>query len=250
MSIVEQFHNTFYSEHILDLDEQGNNFDKVSSLWLDAKPRQRVLDIGCGAGAVSGELVRRGHEVHGVDLQEKAIQRACSRGVRARVADLNEPLPFEDKSFDAVLACDIVEHVYDPLALLKEVRRVVSDDGYAILIIPHHFDLVQRVRMLFGGGIVTAEHLHYSKAYKPWNYVHIRFFTIGEASDLIREAGFEVEKREFTGMPIFFFAQPWRLLLRFLSNRLTRPLMPTLLAGGVRVRVRKKLDVGARDNRG
>jgi len=238
MTTLKTFHDEFYTSNILDLDESGNDFSKIGSLWKEASGPLQVLDIGCGAGAVTAELVKRGHTVFGLDIQDEAIRRAKLRGLQARVADLNGPLPFEDRSIDVVLAADIIEHLYDPAGLLREIRRVLKDDGYAILAIPHHFDIIQRIRMLFGRGIVSAEHLHYSSDYKPWNYVHIRFFTLAEAQEIVRMSGFKIECLVQVGVPIFY-PLPVRAPLRIGFNRLGRRLFPTLFSSGLRMRVRK-----------
>ena len=196
------------------------------------------LDIGCGAGTVTAELAKRGHTVFGLDIQDEAVRRARLRGLQARVADLNGPLPFEDQTMDVVLAADIIEHLYDPAGLLREIRRVLKDNGYAILAIPHHFDIIQRIRLLFGRGIVSAEHLHYSSDYKPWNYVHIRFFTLAEAQEIVRMSGFKIECLEQVGVPIFY-PLPVQAPLRLVFNRWGRRFFPTLFSSGQRMRVRK-----------
>ena len=238
MTTIKTFHDDFYSANILDLDEAGNDFCKISSLWKEDSGRLQVLDIGCGAGAVTAELVMRGHTVFGLDIQDEAVRRAKLRGLHARVADLNGPLPFADRSMDVVLAADIIEHLYDPAGLLGEIRRVLNDEGYAMLVIPHHFDIIQRFRMLFGRGIVSAEHLHYCGDYKPWNYVHIRFFTLAEAQELVRTSGFTIECLEPVPLPVFS-PLPLRAPLRLVCNRLGRMFFPTLFCSGLRMRVRK-----------
>lgn len=241
VSTIKEFHDSFYTENILDLDAQGNNFEKISSLWIEDSRPQTVLDIGCGAGAVTSELVRRGHAVYGIDIQDEAVRRASAKGLQAQVLDLNQPLPFNDKFFDATVAADVIEHVFDPLALLREVRRTLKDDGCAILGIPQHFAILQRLRMLFGKGIVTAEHKYYCAGYRSWNYPHIRLFTLQECFQVVEAAGFRVEKSELLGVPLLPYPPPHRAALRLFCNRYSRRLFPSLLSGGVRLRARKQL---------
>jgi SAM-dependent methyltransferase len=240
MDTIKSFHDDFYAEKILSLDEEGNTFSKISSLWPARSGPLQVLDIGCGAGSVTADLVKHGHTVFGIDIQDEAVRRANLRGLHARIGDLNEALSFGDQSFDVVVAGDIVEHVFDPVGLLREIRRVLKDDGCALLVIPQHFDFIQRFRMLFGKGIVSAEHLHYCRDYTPWNYVHIRFFTLAEAQQMIQFAGFDIEGLEITPLAIHF-PQPIRFLLQLVSNRVARKLFPTLFSSGLRVRVRKRI---------
>jgi SAM-dependent methyltransferase len=91
---------------------------------------QRVLDVGCGPGALTGELVRRSAKVSAVDPSEPFVAAA-----RARHPDLDvrlataEELPFDDDAFDASLAQLVVHFMADPLAGLREMRRVTHAGG-------------------------------------------------------------------------------------------------------------------------
>jgi SAM-dependent methyltransferase len=92
----------------------------------------RVLDVGCGPGALTGELVSRlGSEaVSGVDPSEAFVAAARERlpGVRVERATA-EAMPFEDRRFDAALAQLVVHFMADPLAGLREMRRVTKPNG-------------------------------------------------------------------------------------------------------------------------
>jgi SAM-dependent methyltransferase len=97
----------------------------------------RVLDAGCGPGAITvglAEVVVPG-EVVGVDLQPEQVERAraltAERGVwnaRFEVANIYE-LPFPDGSFDAAFANQVLSHLREPVRALREVRRVLGPDG-------------------------------------------------------------------------------------------------------------------------
>ena len=93
---------------------------------------QRVLDVGCGTGALTGELVGRlgPSAVAAADPSEPfvAATRARHRGVDVRQAPA-EQLPFADKSFDAALAQLVVHFMKDPIAGLTEMGRVTQPDG-------------------------------------------------------------------------------------------------------------------------
>jgi 2-polyprenyl-3-methyl-5-hydroxy-6-metoxy-1,4-benzoquinol methylase len=99
---------------------------------LALKPGEKVLDAGCGGGLLLNQLAAR-YDVDGtgVDLAPLAVQRAKSCGdpkLRYRLAQL-ERLPFKDGSFDAVLSFDVLEHVQDKEAVLKELLRVLKPGG-------------------------------------------------------------------------------------------------------------------------
>jgi len=93
---------------------------------------QRVLDVGCGPGALTGELVRRfgANAVAAVDPSPGFVEAAGRRnpGVDVRRAEA-ESLPFDDGSFDAALAQLVVHFMTDPAAGIAEMRRVTRDGG-------------------------------------------------------------------------------------------------------------------------
>jgi SAM-dependent methyltransferase len=75
-------------------------------------------------------LLAAGHrEVHGIDLSPAAVARARQRGVQAVTADLERPLPYAGGSFDAVVAGEIIEHIYNVDQFLSEIHRVLRPGG-------------------------------------------------------------------------------------------------------------------------
>lgn len=96
------------------------------------RDRQRVLDVGCGTGALTGELVARlgSAAVAAVDPSEPFVAATRERhpGVDVRRSPA-EQLPFADATFDAALAQLVVHFMKDPVAGLAEMRRVTRRDG-------------------------------------------------------------------------------------------------------------------------
>ena len=92
----------------------------------------RVLDVGCGPGALTAELVKRtgAASVSAVDPSEPFIEAVRRRhpGVDARVAPA-EALPFDDGAFDAALAQLVVQFMRDPVAGIRQMARVTRTDG-------------------------------------------------------------------------------------------------------------------------
>ena len=95
----------------------------------------RVLDVGCGAGRLMGELRRYG-EVIGMDVELQALRFTGSRGERWLCQADARDLPFRDGSFNAVLALDVVEHVEDDRHALREIGRVLAPGGVAVINVP------------------------------------------------------------------------------------------------------------------
>ena len=218
--------------------------------FVNGQSPKNILDIGCGAGSVSAELAKRGHEVCGLDIMPEAVARAKNRGINAEIYDINHlPLPFKDSFFDCILALDILEHVFDPLSLLREMRRVLSTEGYSIIVLPLHFDLRQRLRILAGKGILLYEHLWYDPNCVSWEYFHIRFFTLCEAEEFIRAGAFAIERRAYRSIVTADMGWLGRHLLnatvaQYLANR-----VPALFSSGMKMVIRPLVDSDTRDGK-
>jgi SAM-dependent methyltransferase len=88
-------------------------------------PDARLLDVGCGTGWIADHF----SDYTGVDGSTEAVAAARERERAVTLHDVGEPLPFADESFDGVVMKDLLEHVADPVALVREVRRVLRPGG-------------------------------------------------------------------------------------------------------------------------
>ena len=112
-------------------------------------PGRRVLDLGCRYGALTRAYLA-GNDVVGVDVDRDALAETAKLGIETRWADVDEPLPFPDESFDTVVAGELLEHVRDPERLVAEVRRVLRRGGTFVGSVPNAFRLKNRLRFLLG----------------------------------------------------------------------------------------------------
>jgi SAM-dependent methyltransferase len=155
--------------------------------------RPKILDVGCGTGA---NLVMLGEfgEAHGIDVSHDALSFCRARGLENVRHGAAEELPYEDGTFDLVTALDVVEHLDDDAAGLREFRRVLKPDGRILLFVPAF--------MFLWGVQDDVSH-------------HRRRYTLPELLKIVREAGFEVERSTYANitffLPILFVRKFMRL---------------------------------------
>ncbi|HXG84121.1 MAG TPA: class I SAM-dependent methyltransferase [Pyrinomonadaceae bacterium] len=98
----------------------------------DQKPK--ILDVGCGTGG-NLEMLAKFGAAEGVDVSDDALEFCNSKGLTVHKG-LAESLPFPDESFDVVTALDVVEHLDDDVAGLKEMNRVLKTGGKTLIFVP------------------------------------------------------------------------------------------------------------------
>jgi SAM-dependent methyltransferase len=108
---------------------------QIADALSSEKAHRRVLDIGCGTGANLDSLSAFG-AVQGVDLSPLALGYCRRRGHTRTIAANATALPFPAESFDLVTALDVIEHLDDDLAGLREMRRVLRSGAPAIIFVP------------------------------------------------------------------------------------------------------------------
>jgi len=163
-------------------------------LLANVRPRDAVLDIGCGAGEFAAALLDAGARPVAVDVAREALRRARERVPRldARLWADGEPLPCDDASVDVVWAGEVIEHVADVAPWLSELRRVLRPRGTLLLTTPHH-----------GRGTLLRLALsprRFAEHFEPRSD-HVRFFAPRTLRELLDDLGFDVEQLRCAGGP-------------------------------------------------
>ena len=154
--------------------------------WLDPKPGERILDLGCGDGHLTMRILEAGAKVVGVDSSEDMLDSARERGLDVRAMD-GEALTFE-REFDAVFSNAALHWMQRPERVVDGVRRALHGGGRFVAEFGGHGNVASIVTAMhsaarqFGG---DARHAG------PWY-----FPTTKQYAALLREAGFEVERIE------------------------------------------------------
>ncbi|MCR3720590.1 MULTISPECIES: class I SAM-dependent methyltransferase [Prauserella salsuginis group] len=101
-----------------------------------------VLDVGCGSGKLSASLRDRGATVTGIDASAGMLELAEQRlgdDTELLLVDLNDPLPFDDETFDDAIASLVLHYLEDWTAALAEMRRVLKPGGRLFASVDHPF---------------------------------------------------------------------------------------------------------------
>jgi len=152
---------------------------------LDTK---KALDVGCGSGGLGVVLREKGIEVIGIEKNEALCNEASGKLNQVFLADIEKfQMPFSKGYFDCIIYGDVLEHLIEPLTVLKKHREYLNDDGYVIASIPNvrYYKLI--TRLVFGG---------------TWDYMskgildksHLRFFTLVNIRELFIKAGYDIVK--------------------------------------------------------
>jgi 2-polyprenyl-6-hydroxyphenyl methylase/3-demethylubiquinone-9 3-methyltransferase len=159
----------------------------------EARPGERVLDLGCGAGRFVAALRDAGADPVGVEIAEAALERAraVAPGADLRLLEQDGSIPLEHGAVDLVWCSEVLEHVADGAHLLQEARRVLRPGGRILVTVPFHGRVKAAVIGL----------LRFDAHFDPQGQ-HLRFFTARSLASALRAAGFaEPSVRAVGGVP-------------------------------------------------
>ncbi len=157
----------------------------------------QTLDIPAGNGYVVDELCRRGHDAVGADINDDR-----EHFVRANMED---PLPFDDASFDAITCLEGIEHVVDEVGLLRELFRILRPGGIIVISTPNVMNLYSRLlyfvrgypyqfppggcRHLANSEVVDRGHVN------PLSYIRLRYILESFGAKIVSVAGDRTKKK-------------------------------------------------------
>lgn len=179
----EKYHDFVWQDKSKDIKSLNDSHLSV----LDLLPEGSVLDVGCGIGNLSYHIQQEGRKVVGADIAGTALSEAKKKGIETVLCDLDGSLPFKDGSFDCVVSCQVFQHIFQPLKLLNDMKRVSRK--FIIINVPNIAYWKYRLRLLRGDFPFTSIDHH-----EP-----IRFFTLDMLDRLITDASLISEKVVLTG---------------------------------------------------
>lgn len=150
----------------------------------------KLLDVGCAIGVFLAMAKHRGWDVVGVDVSPFASSYAREKlGVNAIAGEL-EDAGFPDRHFDVITLWDVIEHFPDPIATLREIRRILKDDGVLFVNTPNEQSLLKVLARFFY--LASAGRFTYPvhKMYHEW---HLSYFTAQSLTTVLARSGFKLE---------------------------------------------------------
>lgn len=148
----------------------------------------RILDIGSADGVFTKVILDKSNakEIQAIDVLKTSVDWASKKWknqkrLKFRVADAHR-LPFKNASFDAVFALEVLEHVFEPLKVLKEIKRVLKNNGYAVFLVPAE-TLLFRIIWYFwtkGRGRI-------------WKETHVHAYSGDFLEKLVKQVGLKIE---------------------------------------------------------
>ena len=184
-SYDDQFMETMASAYLERTPWTELRLEAVGSL-VAPHAGERILDLGCAAGAISHFLSTFGCETVGVDAAPRAIEKACELfpDLRFELGDVRS-LPFSDGSFDKAVAADLVEHLDDGSfhAMLAETHRVLVPGGTLSIYTPNPRHVIERLKER---DVLLAR-----------NPTHVGLRDAATLRRMLGETGFEVDRSEW-----------------------------------------------------
>ncbi len=168
-----------YTDYLRDRALYRRTFEKRIKVLTAHRSSGRLLDVGCAAGFFLDVARDVGFETHGIDVAVPMLAHARDTlGLENIREGTLESAGYPDGAFDVVTMWDVIEHLRDPLTVLREVRRVLADDGLFVL-------ETQNVKSLFAR--MTGRRWHHYKMLE-----HLYHFDPRTLTTLLDRAGFEV----------------------------------------------------------
>jgi len=162
--------------------------------WINARAPlagKNVIDIGCGGGILSESMARKGAKVTGIDLSEKALKVADLHSLESGVPVRYKLIAAEDMAaqeagqYDVVTCMEMLEHVPDPLSIVRAAATLVKPGGQVF------FSTLNRNPKSYLFAVIGAEYI--LRLLPRGTHDYEKFITPAELSQFIRQAGLEVQ---------------------------------------------------------
>ena len=159
----------------------------------------KILDIGCSNGSLINKInFNKSLDIHGIDISSKAIKYSKIKGIRNTQIMNADKLKFKDKEFDIIIASDVLEHIENDSEALLEWKRVLKDNGFAIIFVP-------AIMALWSHNDIYSE--------------HFRRYEKSQFHKRLINSGFNIERSSYWNFTLFIPIFIFRRFQRIVSSR-------------------------------
>lgn len=161
-------------------------FDRNRIFVEEARRYKNVLETGCSTGFLSRLIAADGPRVVGIEVDKEAAEIAAQNCQRVLSCNLNFPewVNAVDERFDLVTFGDVLEHLNNPLAVLRQTRDLLAPKGRVLICLPNIAHWTIRAKLLAGSFRYESMGI--------LDFTHMRFFTLETAKEFIANAGYRI----------------------------------------------------------
>ncbi|WP_461484115.1 bifunctional 2-polyprenyl-6-hydroxyphenol methylase/3-demethylubiquinol 3-O-methyltransferase UbiG [Porticoccus sp.] len=187
-----------------------HDINPLRANWIDERSpvaECKLLDVGCGGGILAEAMAHRGADVTGIDMGEAPLAVAQLHGLESGIAvnyqrcTAEEMAEQQPETFDVVTCLEMLEHVPDPLSVIKACSRLVKPGGHL------YFSTINRNPKSYLFAVVGAEYL--LRMLPKGTHEYSKFIRPSELGIWIRDCGLELQ--DMTGLVYNPFSRRYRL---------------------------------------
>ncbi len=188
----EMYYGDYYTHHGIDEPPLvARRLTEITAAFSRYRQTNRLLDVGCGAGSLLQAAHDNGWDAQGIDVSASAVSYARNLGFEVFHGELSEA-KLANGQFDVITAVEILEHLFDPVATVNEIHRLLRPGGLFWLTTPNCRSLAARL-MGLGWRVVSPPE-------------HLQLFSVEGLRTLLFRAGFtEVQLKTSGGNPLELF---------------------------------------------
>ena len=188
--------------------------------FLNAPERGKLLELGAGNGETLKQLIEWGWTAQGIDFDPKAVAACRAENLNVQLGDL-ESQHYSSNEFNAIFSSHVLEHVPDPISLMKESLRILDDGGIFVGVTPNGKSALHSIFKINWRGLEPPRHIHIftkeslTSAAHQAGFADVQVITSNFSAAGVGYHSMKLAWGARDSLPLRLLANFWRLLLTF-----------------------------------